>query len=330
MHWFRDYLSNRQQITSISNHNSKRATVSTGVPQGSVLGPILFLIFINDLPTISDSLFFSLFADDSCLSLTDKDLFELITSANIEIDKFYEWCIANRLSINTIKTYYLLFTSKSTANLPPLVIRNHSTYDIIKRVSHTKFLGVIYDEKLNFSHHITMLCNRLSRSSSLIYQLRDVLPIYVLKKLYYAHVYPHIHYCNCIWANTYQRHLTPLVLIHKRIIRNIAKAEFLAHTEPLYKNLRILNIDNIRKMNLALMMFKQINTNEFDLTLATPDHQYLTRNRDLLIVPQHRTTLQANSFSIQGIRTWNDIPNGIKESRTLNSFKIKIKKFLIS
>ena len=147
-----------------------------------------------------------------------------------------------------------------------MTIKNNYTYDVIKRVPHTKFLGVIYDDKLNFSQHINMLCNKLARSSSLIYQLRDFLPTYILKKLYYAHVYPHLNYCNVIWSNTYQTHLEPLTLIHKRIIRNIAKADFLQHTEPLYKSLKILKIDEIRKLNLALLMFKQTNFNEYDMT----------------------------------------------------------------
>ena len=183
LQWLEDYLKNRHQITIIENQDSTKSLVSTGVPQGSVLGPLLFLIFIKDLPSISDSIFFSLFADDSCLSLTDYDIIKLISLANRELFVFYDWCIANRLSINTIKTFYLVFTNKPDISAPPLLIRNNFTYDIIKRVSHTKFLGVIYDDKLNFSHHITMLSNKLSRTSSLIYQLCDHLPIHVLKKI---------------------------------------------------------------------------------------------------------------------------------------------------
>ena len=239
------------------------------------------------------------------------------------------YCVDNRLSINIIKTFYLLFTNKDTSSLPPLTIKNNYSYDVIKRVSHTKFLGVIYDDKLTFSHHINMLCNKLARSSALLFQLSDFLPIYILKRLYYAHILPHLNYCNAIWCNTYQTHRTPLILIHKRIIRNIAKAEFLAHTEPLYKNLNILNIDNIRKMNLALLIYKQTKFNEYDFNLETPDHTYNTRQRNDLVIPQHRTTLISNSFLIQSIRLWNQIPQHFKTSLTIPSFKTKMLTFLL-
>ena len=254
LNWFHYYLSNCQQLTVIDHCQSRTSNITTGVPQGSSLGPILFLIFINDLPELSKAIFYSLFADDSCLSLVDHDILVLIESANKELELFYQWCIANRLSMNTLKTFYILFTNKSFSILPPLVIRNNYSYDVIQRVNHLKFLGVIYDEKLSFSNHITMLCNKLSRSSSLLYQLRDFLPTHTLKSIYYAHIYPHLNYFNCIWSNTYRTHLTPLVLTHKKIIRNISKAEFLEHTNPLYQNLKILNIENIRLLNLGLIM----------------------------------------------------------------------------
>ena len=327
--WFKDYLSNRFQFTTLNNHDSTKTLVTTGVPQGSVLGPILFLIFINDLPSISKNIFFSLFADDSCLSLADDDLFALISKANLEVDTFYKWCVDNRLSINIIKTFYLLFTNKQTAHLPAIVMRNNFSYDVIKRVTHTKFLGVIYDDRLTFSYHINMLCNKLSRSSSLLYQLRDFLPTYILKKLYYAHVFPHLNYCNVIWANTYQTHLNPLIIIHKRIIRNIAKAEFLQHTEPIFKSLKILNIENIRKLNLAMSMFKQINYNEYDLALMTPDHDHFTRHRNLLTIPPHRTTLITNSFIVQSVKLWNQIPPSIKTAQSIISFKSKVTNYLL-
>ena len=173
-----------------------------------------------------------------------------------------------------------------------------------------------------------MLSNKLSRTSSLIYQLRDHLPIHVLKKIYYAHVYPHLNYCNCIWSNTYQTHLLPLTLIHKRIIRNIAKANFLDHTEPLYSGLKILNIDRIRKLNLSLLMFKQIKYNEFQFPILTQEHNYNTRNRDLLLIPQHRTTLLSNSFTIQAIKVWNKLPQSLKLIDNIRSFKKKVVNFI--
>ena len=166
------------------------------------------------------------------------------------------------------------------------------------------------------------------RNTTLIYQLRDFLPTHILKKIYFAHVLPHINYCNCIWSNTFPTHLTPLTLIHKKIIRNLAKADFLEHTQPLYQNLKILNVDNIRKLNLSLLMFKQVKYNEYNIPTVTPDHRYNTRNRELLSIPSHRTTLLSNSFRVQAIRLWNQIPLNIKNSQTISTFKKKMNNYL--
>ena len=330
LNWFEDYLTNRKQITIIDHSQSRTLDVTTGVPQGSVLGPILFLIFINDLPELSKSIFYSLFADDSCLSLVDHDIAVLLECANKELELFYQWCIANRLSMNTLKTFYILFTNKSISVLPPLVIRNNYSYDVIQRVNHLKFLGVVFDEKLSFSKHIATLCNKLSRSSSLLYQLRDFLPTHILKNIYYAHIYPHLNYCNCIWSNTYRTHLTPLILTHKKIIRNISKAEFLQHTEPLYHNLKILNIENIRLLNLGLIMYKQVNDNVFNIPILPRNHNHFTRHRNLLLVPQHSLTLYSNSFIVQAVKFWNQIPENIRNAPTIATFKRKIIRYLLS
>ena len=140
---------------------------------------------------------------------------------------------------------------------------------------------------------------------------------------------PHLNYCNVVWSNTYLTHLTPLILIHKRIIRNIAKTDFLHHTEPLYKSLKILNIENIRKLNLALLMFKRTKLNEYEFPIIVPEHDYNTRHRDLLNIPPHRTTLLSNSFVVQSVRLWNKIPHNIKNSPSYDSFKKHVSKFLL-
>ena len=186
--WFKDYLSNRSQQTKVSNHLSNVKTIKFGVPQGSVLGPLLFLLFINDLPHFSNLLSTILFADDANLSLSGKDPKRLIQIANIELIKFYDWCLANRLTINSLKTFYVLFSNRSPSSLPPLVIKSHYTYDIIERVGEIKFLGVYYDQNLNFKRHIRYLSQRLASLSSLFYRVKDIMPQNVLKIMYHAHV----------------------------------------------------------------------------------------------------------------------------------------------
>ena len=190
-----------------------------------------------------------------------KDPTHLIELANSELFIFYSWCIANRLSVNTLKTYYILFSSKPPKSLPPLVIKDGNSYAVIQRVQYLKFLGVTYGQRLTFANHINTLTNKLARASSLLYRLRDFVPTNILTSLYYAHIYSHLNYCNVIWANTYRNHLSPLISIHKRIVRNISKADFLAHTLPLYKEHNIMRIEDISELNLGLLMYKNKNSN---------------------------------------------------------------------
>ena len=329
--WFKDYLSNRSQQTKVSNHLSNVKTIKFGVPQGSVLGPLLFLLFINDLPHFSNLLSTILFADDANLSLSGKDPKRLIQIANIELIKFYDWCLANRLTINSLKTFYVLFSNRSPSSLPPLVIKSHYTYDTIERVGEIKFLGVYYDQNLNFKRHIRYLSQRLASLSSLFYRVKDIMPQNVLKIMYHAHVSSLLNYCNVIWANTYPSHLSSLVSIQKRIIRNICRADFLAHTAPLFRHLKIFNIENIRKLSLAMHYFNY--HTDYQQALI-PNHAYQTRHRHQLRPPIHSTRLFENSFLYHTPRYWNEIQRSIP-AQALNelnkaSFRHRIKNLLLS
>ena len=304
--------------------------MSLKAPQGSVLSRLLFLIFINDLPNISDLFYTILFADDATLSLIGPDQSELICIANSELDKFYHWCLANRLSINVIKTFHMIFGNQHVINPPPLLIKSHYSYEIIKRTEETKFLGVYYDHKLSFKSHVKYLTQRISRICGLLYRVRDIMPIYVLKNMYHANVSSIINYCNIIWANICPTNLHPLILVLKRAMRNVTKSEFLAHTEPLFKRMKILDLEGTRKLSLASYFYK---TREINVPPLLATHGYQTRQRDRLRPPQHRHTLYHNSFLYQAPSFWNvinnDFPPQIKNSPSISIFKRRLKKHLL-
>ena len=228
--WFESYLSGRTQCTLIDGVKSKYCDILSGVPQGSILGPVLFLLYINDLPNISKAFLYGLYADDSALYLAHKSPTQLINIANSELHKLYFWCTANRLSLNFSKSFFMLFSNRKIAEqLPPLVIKYSHSYQVIARVDHFKFLGVIYDDQLSFKYHSAWLTNKLSHVASMIYQVKDFLPSFVQKLLYFAHVHSLLSYCNTIWASTHYSHLQSLIRIQKRIIRLITASSYLEH-----------------------------------------------------------------------------------------------------
>ena len=170
--WFNSYLTGRSHCTAYNNSKSSTKPIHLGVPQGSILGPILFLIYINDISNASTAFNTIQFADDSTLYMIGENPTDLIYRANLELSAFSEWCLANRLTINTDKTFYMLFTNTTTKYqpLPRLTILDKD----ITQVSKTKFLGVTFDNNLTFKYHISNLCLKLSWSIALLLKIKKL------------------------------------------------------------------------------------------------------------------------------------------------------------
>ena len=321
--WFRDYLLDRSQSTKVRDCISPPLAVRYGVPQGSVLGPILFLLYINDISLIFNNFKTILFADDSTLYITHINPVSMIHIANCELHNLKQWCLSNRLTINLDKTFYMLFTNKTSDTLPPLVYD-----DIIIEKSHAHtLLGVTIDDKMSFKPHIANLMLKLTRVMSLLYRVRNIVPNNIMKVLYDAHVLPHFHYCIPIWCTTYPTHLLPLFRMQKRLIRIITNTDFYEHTQPLFKELHTLKIFDINKLEIAVFMFKMINTE--NLTLRQPHHNYPTRTHQHLRVPLHNLTIFQHSLSYLGPKTWNALPDPIKSLPSLYSFKKQLRKYIL-
>ena len=319
--WFTDYLSNRTQSTNILDHYSTPRKICYGIPQGSVLGPILFLIYINDLPHVFKNFQTILFADDSTLYLSGNDPTALIYEANAELDNFYKWCVSNRLTVNENKTYFMLFTNKPKTTLPPLFYN----FSIVKNTSQHTLLGITFDDSLTFKPHITNISLKLSRIVSLLYKIKDLMPLHVLKIIYNAHILPILSYCMPIWCNTYPTHLLPLFRLQKKIIRIITNSDFLEHSLPLFKETNILTLFALNKLHIGTYMYKsQLDYN----VVLLPQHNYPTRTRLTLNVPPHTLTIYQHSLSYTGPKLWNSIPEQIKQKPSLPSFKKHLKNYL--
>ena len=224
-----------------------------GVPQGSILGPLLFLIYINDLCQVSNILDMILFADDTNIFYSHKDPNFLNTVVNTELDTLSSWFQANRFSINVKKSNFVIF--KSAQNRQNLDFSFFIDNNKIDRVEEVMFLGVILDQTLNWKSHIHNVARKFSKSLGVIYKASFCLNEASLRTLYFSLVYPYLCYCVGVWGSTYPSNLKRVVTLQKLAIRIISKSKFDAHTDPLLKELKMLKFDSIIRFHICKFMY---------------------------------------------------------------------------
>ena len=245
-----------------------------------------------------------LFADDTNLFFSHKDLSILIETINVELNKLSEWFKANKRSINVQKSNYMIFRprqKRQTFDLD-LDINNHK----IDHVKEVVFLGVLLDEHLSWTPHISHIAGNISKSIGIINKSCFYLSKFALRTLYYSLVYPFLQYCITVWDSTYSTNLNRIILLQKRIIRIIDKKAFDAHSNPIFKELKILKFESIYLFHLGKFMYAY-KTNllpcSFDnFFLRTNQvHTYETRSSSLFYVPFCRTNIRQFSIHYQGV-----------------------------
>ena len=330
--WFNDYLTNRKQIVELCNTKSSPLQVQCGVPQGSILGPILFILYINDLQ-YSSNLLPIIFADDTNLFLSSKNIRDCIQSINTELFKISDWIISNRLSLNIDKTNFIVFSkTKTPDNMPPVSINGQQ----IKQVNAVKFLGVIIDDKLSWCDHLNYVKGKISRSIGMLACARHNLNRDTLIKLYYAFIYPYLKYCIDVWGHCGQLHFQSLFRLQKRAVRTITFSKRRTPSAPLFKSLGILNLESIYIMSISVFMYKHYYrllptvVDEF-FQLNTSIHDINTRQRNQLHVPRGRLIIRQQSIRFRGVQIWNQLYNTLDiNNLTFNQFKRSMEQKLIN
>ena len=256
INWFKDYLSNRKYFVTYDGARSRARNVNIGVPQGSILGPFLFLIYINDLINSVQRGTQLLFADDANHYQSGEDVMYLIKNVNNELKSITAWLRCNKLSLNVIKTEAMIFARNNLHYpLPPIILDGTP----IPYSYSVKFLGVIIDHKLNWKEHIRKVQNKLSNICGVLYTIRNKISSNIARQIYLSLALPYLTYCNIVWSSASPSHFQSLISTQKKIIRLISQKRRNTHTNPLFIDLKLLKFDEICKMNLILFVFKSIN-----------------------------------------------------------------------
>jgi len=329
----RSYLSDRQQFVEFNSTQSDTKVCNLGVPQGSILGPLLFLIFINDINNVSNKITPICYADDttlhSCIESFDTNIDNAQLLINEELCKFDVWLKVNNLTLNVSKTKYMLFgpPQKRQVNI---TLKIHGVE--IEKLTSFNFLGIVVDQHLNWKDHINHIALKINRANSILRRLKNLLPCNILLLIYQAIINSHLNYGILAWGFNLSR----ITKLQKRSIRLVSGAKYNAHTEPIFKYNQVLKVEDIFSLRNLLLYYRIKN----DLApayfvryliVAQEQHHYNTRRRlsQTLPCPRSNKVMSTKCTRFSLVNTVNNTPADITSNMSMSeiSFKKLCKKY---
>ena len=329
LEWFKSYLTDRQQYVTVGDGTSAKESVNLGVPQGSILGPLLFIIYMNDIPNSSQESKLILFADDTTVLYKSKTTQQLNLLINKDMSNLTNWFKTNKLLLNPNKSKLIIFQKQNTNKVPNNISLNIDG-TIIKPEKNTLFLGIQIQNNLKWNSHISSVCNKLSKTNYILKQLKRHLPTHILRLIYTSLFVPYIQYGILTWYNSPNYNLQRVAKLQKRAIRSITNAKYNAHTNPLLHHLKLLKIEDIYSIKAFTLYWKAKNnqTSPFikeSFTINESIHSHFTRQSNNIHTSKIYTELDRQGLDYQFYTILKHIPNYIKNKTTANIHYLKKK-----
>ena len=328
LNWFESYLSNREQQCEVNDKLSTPKRIKCGVPQGSILGPLLFLVYINDMPDCLQNSDPSLYADDTVICASSNDCNDLVAIINADLENIRKWMGKNKLQIHPKKSKYMFVASphnlKNNINDHPVSINNIP----IARVHNYSCLGVKLDERLSWGSHIDYICSKVGAGIGLIRRTKPFVSPSTLKMLYNAIVLPYFDYCSPLWDNCGSALKDKLSKFQNRAARVITGKSYDVPSVDLLADLQWTSLEKRRNNSKLLLMYKIINghtapnlRNKFKFNYEM-DCPYNLRNSSTdLALPKPNKDFGKRCFSYSAADLWNKLPLEAKIAPTVWSFK---------
>lgn len=324
------YLTNRYQFVTIGDCSSSLRHISTGVPQGSNLGPILFLLFINDLANLKLHGKLRLFADDTAVFYpgTDSGIIRCQIQADLEI--LLEYFGENVLSLNITKTKFMLIHS------PRRIIPDHTPISIrgqsLEEVFEYEFLGLTIDSTMRWAAHISSLKRKVSSLCGLLRKISPFMPQICLKNMYFALVQSRLQYLVTNWGAASKSNLRELQVLQNRCLKVVFRKPFLYPTTHLYSNVNdsLLPVKALHELQILVQMQKIIKDPSLhhNTVLRRVNRERITRQTGDLVLIRSNTELGKKRFTYLGSKLYNSLPEHIRNINRINSFKSAVRTML--
>lgn len=328
LNWFKDYLNNRTQETQFNDNKSRREINELGVPQGSVLGPLLFNLYINDISTVINKCSVHLFADDTMITASGDNIHEIINVINEDLSNFSTWLKYNKLKLNVEKTKFMIIGHNTEI---------HDDVKIddtkIEEVAEFKYLGVILDDKLSFKSNINFVIKKIAKKVGFLGRLSKKLSSWSILTVFKTIIAPHIDYCSTMLFMNNDTDLKRLQLLQNRAMRLILKCNRRTHIDDMLKTLNFQSVKQRIYFNTLLMIYK-IKNKLLPAYLSnivvynSEIYDRCLRRRSHFRLPAFKKSGHQQSVFFKGLDLFNKLPDEVRRSRNIFDFKKKCNKYV--